>query len=258
MTVYEKLLQIKRDKGAGYLVLIDPDRLATEEILRRVGLMAELGVDALLIGGSLLFTSDFNALVKGVKEKAKVPTIIFPGSTKQISRHADAIFFLSLVSGRNPTYLIGEQVVAAPIIKDMGIEPIPTGYILIESGKKTTVEFMSNTQPIPRDKPEIVKAHALAAQYLGMKLVYLEGGSGAKHSVPEEVIRAVCDYVSIPIVVGGGIKTPEVAHKKVQAGASFVVIGTALEREKNIHLMQDFSDAIHLRKVASAASTNFL
>jgi len=256
VTIYERLLKVKEQKGAGFLVLVDPDKLSEEKILQLSDLGTEGGVDALLIGGSLLLSLDFDNLVARVKQEIQIPLIIFPGSTKQVSGHADAILFLSLISGRNPTYLIGEQVLAAPLIKETGIEPIPTGYMLIESGRSTTVQFMSDTQPIPRDKPEITMAHALAAQYLGMKLVYLEAGSGAQHPVPEEMIQAVRDYISIPIVVGGGIRSPEVAYKKVKAGASFIVIGNVLEEKGDLRLVQEFSEAIHFReRVLKAASS---
>ena len=203
------------------------------------------GADAILIGGSLLLTSKFDTIVQSIREAADIPCIIFPGSTIQISRHADAILFLSLVSGRNPSYLIGEQVKAAPIIRQLQIESIPTGYMLIESGRVTSAEFMSNTRPIPRDKNDIAKATALAAEFLGMKLVYLEAGSGAEYAVTTEMISEVASYIDIPVIVGGGIRTPEQAAKCVAAGASFVVTGNVLEKKGGAQLIRSFAQAIH-------------
>lgn len=245
MTVYQKLLKVKEEKGAGFLVLIDPDRLSTEEI-KELGLKSQnAGVDGFLIGSSLLLTNRFDEAVKELKSSVSVPVIIFPGNAYQVSRHADAILFLSLISGRNPQLLIGEQVKAAPLIKDFGVEPIPTGYLIIESGKRTAVLYMSNTQPIPKDKPDIACAHALAGEYLGMKFIFLEAGSGAENPVPDEIIKAVKDFVTIPIITGGGVKTPEQAKSKVDAGASFVVVGNALEKNSNDSILKEFADVIH-------------
>ncbi len=248
MTIYQKLLKVKEEKGAGFLVLIDPDRLSTEQI-KELGLKSQkAGVDGFLIGSSLLLTNRFDEAVKELKSSVSVPVIIFPGNAYQVSRHADAILFLSLISGRNPQLLIGEQVKAAPLVKDFGVEPIPTGYLIMESGKRTAVLYMSNTQPIPKDKPDIACAHALAGEYLGMKFIFLEAGSGAENPVPDEIIKAVKDFITIPIIVGGGVKTPEQAKSKVDAGASFVVVGNALEKNLNDSILKEFADAIHWKK----------
>jgi phosphoglycerol geranylgeranyltransferase len=247
MTTYEKLLKIKSDSGAGYLVLIDPDHRSVDELTDMARQCAAQGADGFLIGGSLLFSDHFDELVRSIKEAVDVPVVLFPGSSRQLSRHADAVLFMSLISGRNPQTLIGEQVMAAPLIHALGIEAIPMGYMLIESGNVTAAQFMSNTSPIPRGKPQIAVAHGLAGQYLGMKLLYLEAGSGAEKSVPEAMIQAVAHHVSIPLIVGGGIRTPEDAAAKVKAGASFVVTGNILEKEENHHLVQAFAQAIHQR-----------
>jgi len=245
VTIFEKLLSIKQKRGAGYWVLLDPDKQNPEKTVERATQCAESGADALLIGGSLLFSIEFDQLVAKVKEQVPIPVLIFPGSLRQISSFADALLFLVLISGRNPNNLIGEQVLAAPIVKKLGIEPISTGYMLIESGRATAAEFMSNTRPIPRHKPEIAVAHALAAEYIGMKLAYLEGGSGADQPVPNEMIYAVAQHASIPLIVGGGIRTPEVAAQKVAAGASFIVTGNILEKNDDPGLVRDFAAAIH-------------
>ncbi len=242
---YKKLLEIFQDKGAGYFVLLDPDNYTVEKVPAHVQEMAACGVDAILVGGSLLFDSQFDHFVKTVRESTELPVIIFPGSSRQISPHASAILFLSLISGRNSNYLIGEQVIAAPIIRKLHLEAISTGYVLVESGKTTTVEYLSGTRPIPRDKPEIAVAHALAAQYLGMKMLYFEAGSGAEFSVPSEMIQAVAREVGIPLIVGGGIRKPEEAYKKVQAGAAFVVTGNVLEKTKDPGQVKAFAEAVH-------------
>lgn len=246
MSVYQKLLDVKDEKGAGFLVLLDPDRMSVPEIVDLTRKSEKGGADGFLVGSSLLLSTRFDEAVREIKANVKVPVIIFPGNANQVSRHADAILFLSLISGRNPHLLIGEQVKAAPAIKEFGLEPIPTGYMIIESGGTTSVQFMSDTQPIPRNKPDIVKAHALAAEYLGMKFVFLEAGSGADSSVPDNIVREVKEFISIPIIVGGGIKDPDVAYKKVKSGASFVVIGNFLEEDDS--LIKEFADAIHIGK----------
>ncbi len=252
MKVFDKLLHTKQTRGAGYLVLIDPDKQGIQEAIGLAKICAKADVDALLVGGSLLFSHIFDELIRGIKAECDIPTIIFPGGTRQISPYADAILFLSLVSGRNANNLIGDQVMAAPIIKSMGLEAISTAYMFIESGNITSAQFLSDTRPIPREKPDIAMAHALAAEYLGMKLVYLEAGSGAKYSVPELLIRALHDYITIPMIVGGGICSPDEARRKVEAGASFVVTGNVLERKRDASLVKAFADAVHYRGAAKA------
>lgn len=246
MSVYQKLLKVRDEKGAGFLVLLDPDRMSVSEIVELAQKSEKGGADAFLVGSSLLLSTRFDEAVEEIKANVSLPVIIFPGNANQVSRHADAILFLSLISGRNPHLLIGEQVKAAPAIKEFGLEPIPTGYMIIESGGTTSVQFMSDTQPIPKNKPDIAKAHALAAEYLGMRFVFLEAGSGADNSVPDNIIREVKDFISIPIIVGGGVKDPDVAYKKVKSGASFVVIGNFLEEDDSI--IEEFADAIHVNK----------
>lgn len=243
---YQHLMSIPRKKGAGFILLLDPDKLPAQRIPDAVLRMRESGVDALFIGGSLILQENFDSFVAEVKQAADgLPVIIFPGSLRQISAHADAILYLSLISGRNPTHLIDTQVQAAPIIWRLGVEPISCAYLLIESGGMTSAEFMSNTKPIPRDKPDLALAHALAAEYLGFKLLYLEAGSGARLSVPEEMIQAVSHTISLPVIVGGGIRKPEDAARKVEAGAQFVVVGNFFEDDANYHLLQEFAHAIH-------------
>lgn len=243
--VYDYLMEVVGEKGAGYLVLLDPEKIPLARVREVVSQIWKGGADAILIGGSTLYSADFDAIVAEVKGNSERPVIIFPGGAYQISRHADALLFLSLISGRNPQYLIGEQVRAAPLIKRYGLETIPVGYMLIESGNLTSVQFVSNTSPIPRDKIELAKSHALAAQYLGMKMAYLDGGSGAKESVPTRMIKEIRDSIALPVIVGGGIRRPEEAREKVEAGADFVVTGNLIE--ENPAMVKDFAEAIHRR-----------
>lgn len=245
MTVYQKLLDIRDKNGAGFLLLVDPDENQMDKLPSFVSNAAEAGVDAFLVGASLLLSDNFENTIRIIKSEFNKPVIIFPGSSQQVSSAADAILFLTLISSRNPEYLIAEQVKGAPLVKEAGIEAIPTGYVLIESGRVTSVQYVSNSMPIPSDKPDLVKVHALAAQYMGMKLLYLEAGSGALYSVPEEIITKVSEYADIPIIVGGGITSPEDARGKVIAGASFVVVGNFFEKEGTQSLLTEFSEAIH-------------
>ena len=246
VTVYEHLLQVRERRGAGLMVLLDPDRHDIEVIERRALEAQKAGCDALLIGSSLLTTSNFDEVVQRTKQSVDVPVVLFPGGVQQLSAHADAVLFLSLLSGRNPQYLIGDHVQAAPIVQKMGLEAIPTGYILVESGSVSTVQYISATSPIPREKLDIAIAHALAGEYLGVKLIYLEGGSGARWSVPEDMIQAVRDSVSLPIIVGGGIRSPEEAHEKIKAGADWVVVGNVLEKQPpGSSLMKEIAGAVH-------------
>ena len=246
MTTFDRLTASRDRHGAGFWVLLDPDRLDKADLARTTAACVENGADALLFGGSFLISTNFELMIREVKRVApEIPLVIFPGDTNQISAAADAILFLSMISGRNPELLIGQHTKAAPTIKAMGLEPIATGYVLVESGTQTTVEYVSNTKPLPRTKPDIAMAHALAAEYLGMSCVYLDAGSGADAMVPVEMVKAVSDYVSIPVIAGGGIRQPEDAAQRAEAGASFLVVGSVLEQGVDAGLIRAFSDAIH-------------
>mgnify|MGYP005840938383 CR=1 FL=1 len=245
--IYNQLLETVESRGGAYFVLIDPDAKSPEDLESFTRQISDSGADAILVGGSLLIHAQYDEKIQAIKRNASIPVILFPGSLRQLSEYADALLFLSLISGRNPNYLINDQVLAAPMVKKLGLEPISTAYMLMESGRTTTAQFMSNTQPIPVEKPDIAIAHALAAQYMGMKTVYLEAGSGAEYPVPVEVIQGVSHYADIRVIVGGGIRTPEEAQKRVRAGASFIVTGNVLEKDGNEHLMTEFADAIHIK-----------
>ncbi len=245
MNVFDHLIGAREKKGGGFLLLLDPDRTPVERMEFLAENAAGYDVDALLVGTSYVIESDFHHAVKRIKEKASVPIIIFPGVHSQIAPDADAVLFTSLISGRNPQYLIEEQVRGAPLVKQYNIETIPTGYMLIDSRGYTSVQFASRTFPIPSDKPDIACAHALAAQYLGMRMIFMEAGSGAIDSVPETMIRQVADYMELPIMVGGGINDPAQVERKILAGASFVVVGNHFENKENFARLRDFTRAAH-------------
>jgi phosphoglycerol geranylgeranyltransferase len=245
MTLFDKLLKIRQDKGAGFFLLLDPDRGNSDQMITLAESAASCGVDAILAGSSLTAGADFHDRLADIKRATTLPVILFPGNSTQISRHADGILYLSLISGRNPQYLIEEQVRGAPLVKEYSLEPIPTGYMLIESDRPTSVQYVSGTMPIPRDKLDIARVHALAARYMGMKVVYLEAGSGASEPVPAEMIAAVADYGGLPVIVGGGIRSPREAEQRVLAGASFVVVGNRLEGKPAPAFVMDMADAIH-------------
>ena len=243
MSVLSKLNNCVEKKGAGFIVLIDPDKKNDKNIDQLVEKANQNGVDAIFVGGSIMMDGLYHKRVERIKSISEIPVILFPGGVNQINKHYDAMLFMSLLSGRNSHYLIGEQVIAAPIVKDYGIETIPTGYLLIDGGSPTSVEIVSGTKPLPSNRPDMIVSHALAAQFLGMKLIYLEAGSGALNKVPEDVVKKVADEINIGLIVGGGICTPEDANSIVNSGASFVVIGSAVE--KSAELMEEFSSAIH-------------
>lgn len=251
MNTYNQILNTIKIKGAAYFLLVDPDNLNEEKLTRFIKHSTESGVDGFLVGGSLLVTGDLEKCIKIIKRNTGLPVIIFPGDANQVYKEADAILFLSVISGRNPEHLIGKQVLAAPLVKKTKIEPIPTGYLLIESGLITTAQYMDGSLPIPADKPEIALATALAGEYLGMKLIYLEAGSGAPNPVPDEIVKTVATNCTIPVIVGGGIKSPETARSKVKSGAKIIVTGNFFEDENNWNFIENFARAIHINQPVS-------
>ncbi|MBI4418187.1 MAG: geranylgeranylglyceryl/heptaprenylglyceryl phosphate synthase [Ignavibacteriales bacterium] len=249
MTTFERMMHSRDERGAGYLILIDPDKIEEAKLPLFVRNATEAGVDGFLVGGSLMMSDEFDKHLDVIKRSTTVPVIIFPGSLFQVSSLADAILFLVLISGRNPEHLIGNQVLAAPIVRKMGLEAISTGYMLIGTGKTTSAEFISNTKPIPSHKPDIAVAHALAAETIGMKCLYLDAGSGADGAVPEAMIKSIADRCSLPMFVGGGIRTPEDAAERIRAGASFLVTGTAIEERDDPRSIRRFAEAVHSVRV---------
>ena len=224
-------------------VLIDPDKIDEVGMDLLCNRINSAEVDFVFVGGSLLMSSHFDDSIKALKQALNAPAIIFPGHPMQISKEADALLLLSLISGRNPELLIGQHVHAAPILKQSAIEIMSTGYMLVNGGNSTSVSYMSNTQPIPSDKPDIAACTALAGEMLGLKNIYLEAGSGANHAIPLPVIQAVKKQISIPLMVGGGIRSAIAAQEICRAGTDVVVIGSAFEKDSS--LMKEISEAIH-------------
>lgn len=233
----------RHDKKKRFAVLIDPDKYTLERLKRLIRISGKSGVDYFFFGGSLLTRDQQDLFLTHIKENCDIPVVLFPGNHFQINTKADGILFLSLISGRNPELLIGKHVVAAPYLKASKIEVIPTGYLLIDGGNRTTVAYMSNTEPIPSDKNEIAFCTALAGELLGLKLIYLDAGSGAKNPVPQSMIKQVRKYISVPLIIGGGIRTPLQAEKACQAGADLVVVGNAIEED--LQLVPKLAEAIH-------------
>lgn len=229
--IYSSILAASEKKRKQLAVLIDPDKLDIRMLDDIIHEINQNRVDYVLIGGSLITGSFWNQSIRILKASVSAPVLIFPGNTLQIDPSADGILLLSLISGRNPELLIGNHVIAAPLLRSSGLEVISTGYMLIESGKLTSVVYMSNTTPIPSDKTDIAMSTALAGEMLGMKLIYLDAGSGAQRAVPEEIIATVKEAIQIPLIVGGGISCAAAAKKAWQAGADMVVVGNALEKQ---------------------------
>jgi phosphoglycerol geranylgeranyltransferase len=238
--LYSFILKSKLKQKKLFAILIDPDKFESAEILE---LAAASKVDLILIGGSIITNGNFEKCVETIKKKSKIPLLIFPGNNLQISKNADGILLLSLISGRNPDMLIGKHVISAPLLKSSRLEIIPTGYMLIESGRQTAALYMSNTSPIPSDKEDIAMCTAMAGEMLGLNLIYLDAGSGAENCVPPSMIKKVSKSISVPVVVGGGINTSEKAAKACQAGADIIVVGNALEKDKL--LIKEMAHTIH-------------
>lgn len=227
-----KLINHKKERGQKQIaVLVDPDKIETPQIADLIKLAEQAQVDYFFIGGSLLFKDQLEACVKAIKAQTNIPTVLFPGSVLQICPSADAILFLSLISGRNPELLIGQHVIAAPYLKASQLEVIPTGYMLIDGGQPTTASYMSNTLPIPADKPDVAACTAMAGAFLGLKIIYLDGGSGAQNPIATAMIKLVSESVDLPIIVGGGIRSSEQAYKSASAGADLIVVGNILEKD---------------------------
>jgi len=229
MPIYSAIKEMKAAGRKGFALLIDPDGHDAGYFKKVALLGADAGVDFFFVGGSLISDDTLDMCLNIIRSQTRIPVIIFPGSSLQINPNADAILFLSLISGRNAEMLIGRQVTAAPYLRKSGLEVISTGYMLIDSGRATTALYMSNTLPIPGDKPQIAACTAMAGEMLGLSLIYLDGGSGAERPVSPEMIAAVREEVAVPIIVGGGIRTPQQAIEACQAGADLIVVGNSAE-----------------------------
>ena len=242
MDLYNSILVNKNQGKKLFAILIDPDKQKNSDLLLIIKNANKSKVNYFFVGGSLLINDNLNDCIKTIKENSKIPVILFPGNTMQINPKADGILFLSLISGRNPDLLIGKQVISAPILKQTELEIISTGYMLIDSGKATTASYMSNTVPIPREKNAIASSTAIAGQYLGMKLIYMDGGSGAEQPITSDMIKQVSNCIDIPLIIGGGICNAKKAIENCKAGADLIVVGNAIEKDPSLIL--DISQAI--------------
>lgn len=211
--------------------MIDPDKADPQKVKKVVQASEKAGIDFYLVGGSLLLKNNIDDTIDVIRQYSGKKIYLFPGNPAQLSDKADGILLLSLISGRNAELLIGQHVQAAPALKASGLDILPTGYILVDGGKTTTVSYISNTTPIPSDKPEIAVCTAMAGELLGLKAIYLEAGSGAAQPVPAGMIRLVNENIHVPLIVGGGIRTLAQARKALNAGADVIVIGTAIEND---------------------------
>ena len=242
--IIEELNEKRKSGRKSFAVLIDPDKIADpQQCIRLANLCVENKVDYFFVGGSLITNDNLNSIIQILKSYSDIPVILFPGNTMQIDISADAILFLSLISGRNPELLIGQHVLAAPFLKKSNLEILSTGYMLIDSGKSTTVSYMSNSTPIPSDKPTVAACTAMAGEMLGMKLIYMDAGSGAQNPVPVKMISVVRKSINAPLIIGGGIRSAEHAKNALNAGADMLVVGNGIE--KNLNLLIEVSDTIH-------------
>ena len=228
-------------------VLIDPDGIDPENLFSIAEQLQLPGIGYVFIGGSFIQKDRLEKCLKYLKEKTVLPLILFPGHYFQINSLADGILFLSLISGRNPEFLIGQQVIAAPYIRASGLESIATAYLLIDGGKPNTATYMSNTIPVPADKPGIAANTAMAGEMLGLKLCYLDAGSGAKNPVSGEMIKQVRSLISVPLIVGGGVRSAEQVSLHFNAGADIVVVGNVLEENPSL-----------LKEMASVCTSNMI
>ncbi len=233
MTIYNHLLQSKAANQKLLAILLDPDKIVWNNLDLLISKINQSPATHIFIGGSHVETNRLDELIIILQQNCSLPIVLFPGNPSQISNQADGILFLSLISGRNPDYLIEHQVKAAPILKNSKLEIIPTGYILIESGGQTAVEKVSKTKPLNRYDNELVANTAIAGEMLGNKLIYLEAGSGATKTVPLEMIKKVSQNINIPLIVGGGITDLQSIENAYHSGADLVVIGTAFENDNN-------------------------
>jgi len=241
--IYHSIAEKKRQGKKSFAVLIDPDKVTKPMLDEYTDLCVAANVDYLLVGGSLVISNHLDECVQHIKQNCSLPIILFPGSPTQISKYADALLYLSLISGRNPELLIGQHVVSAPFVRNSGLEIMPTGYIVVDGGAPTTVSYISNASPVPADKNEIAMCTAMAGEMLGMKLIYMDSGSGAKRAISETMIESVAKSIVAPLIIGGGIRDAEKAYLNCKAGADVIVVGNAIEKDAS--LIKEMSDAVH-------------
>lgn len=241
--IYSSLCSAKSKGKKSFAVLIDPDKVDDGKMQSLLELSVAANVDYFFVGGSLVISDYLDKCVQYIKKNCSIPVLIFPGSTTQVSKYADALLYLSLISGRNPELLIGQHVVSAPAIKQSGLEIISTGYMVIDGGAPTTVSYISNATPLPADKNDIAMCTAMAGEMLGMKLIYMDAGSGAKRPITQSMIERVALNIAVPLIIGGGITDPEKAYHNCKAGADIIVVGNAIEKDDS--LIMEIASAIH-------------
>ncbi len=241
--LYNQFVEKKRTGRKSFVVLIDPDKVDDQKIAQLVRLATDAKVDYFFVGGSLVISSHLDDCIRQLKASCPIPVVLFPGSPSQVSKYADALLYLSLISGRNPELLIGQHVISAPFVKKSGLEIMPTGYMVIDGGAPTTVSYISNATPIPADKNDIAMCTAMAGEMLGMKLIYMDAGSGAKRPIPESMIEKVARHIEVPLIIGGGIIDPVKAYLNCKAGADVIVVGNAIEKDPT--LIKELSAAVH-------------
>jgi len=244
MSILSTLQQRHKEHKKSIAVLVDPDKVEDpSRLLHLINLASENCVDYFFVGGSLITSTNLSDVVKRIKENVNIPVVLFPGNAIQVDATADGILFLSLISGRNPELLIGQHVIAAPVLKHTRLEVIPTGYMLINSGKITSVAYISNTMPIPDDKYSLAASTAMAGQMLGLQTIYIDAGSGAEKEIGPRMIAAIRKSVTIPLIVGGGINSAQKAIAALEAGADMIVVGNALEKHPD--LLTEVSEKIY-------------
>ncbi|HEX6332902.1 MAG TPA: geranylgeranylglyceryl/heptaprenylglyceryl phosphate synthase [Flavisolibacter sp.] len=243
MHLYQSLLEKKQNGLKSFAVLIDPDKVTASSLDEIIRLSVSARVDYFFVGGSLVISNHLDDCILQIRRACDIPVWLFPGSPSQISSHADALLYLSLISGRNADLLIGQHVISAPFVRNSGLEIIPTGYMVIDGGAATTVSYISNAAPIPADKNDIAMCTAMAGEMLGMKLIYMDAGSGARKAISEEMISTVAGQIRVPLIVGGGIRDAEKAYVNCKAGADVIVIGNAIEKDAS--LIEEMASAIH-------------
>ncbi len=241
--IYHSLTAKKAQGSKSFAVLVDPDKVNDANMDTLIELATGAGVDYFLVGGSLVISNYLDECVQMIKKSCDIPVILFPGSPSQVSKYADALLYLSLISGRNPELLIGQHVVSAPVVKQSGLEIMSTGYMVIDGGAPTTVSYISNATPLPCDKNEIAMCTAMAGEMLGMKLIYMDAGSGARRAITETMIEKVSGCIDVPLIVGGGITNPEKAYLNCKAGADVIVVGNAIEKDPS--LIKELAAAVH-------------
>lgn len=232
--ILSRLQTLKRQRQSGFAVLADPDKIAPAEMPYLARLCNDAGVDFLFVGGSLLMMHQMEACIQRFKAESDIPVVLFPGSPAQVTPYADALLYLSLISGRNADLLIGQHVLSAPQVKASGLEVISTGYMVVDGGAPTTVSYISGTMPLPADKPDIALATAWAGELQGKHTIYLDAGSGARRPISEEMIARVSANIAVPLIVGGGMRSPEQVYTACAAGANTVVVGNAIEKDPGL------------------------